>query len=134
MSRHTRTIEVRHPYVGEVPAELIQGFEAYKIDPEWQWVVVYEGHVVAQLLATNAHGLLHILRITSLPVAPRGWAVALFRRVLDDCLKLKMIGYLTFLGDATRAERRLMRIVSRQGGYLVPVSGVWAAGRLENHY
>jgi hypothetical protein len=130
----TLTIEVRHPYVNEVPAELLVGFEAFKIDPEWQWVLVSEGKVVAQVLGANTHGVLTIMRISALSSAPNGWALALMRSVLRDCQALGLIGFMTFLADNRRAERRLMRIVQRMGGYLIPVSGVWAAGRLETRY
>lgn len=130
----TRQIEVRHPYVGEVPSELLVGFEAFKIDPEWQWALVADGKVVAQLLGANTHGVLTIMRISALPNAPHGWALTLCRRVFKDCSALGMIGYMTFLADNRRAERRLMTIVSRAGGYLVPCTGVWAAGRLGVRY
>jgi hypothetical protein len=130
----TREIEVRHPYVGEVPPELLVGFEAFKIDPEWQWIAVADGKVVAQMLCANAHGVLMILRLTSLPDAPHGWAVALFRHVLSDCRELGMLGYMTFLSDDRRAERRLMTIVSRAGGYLKSCTGAWAVGRLDVGY
>jgi hypothetical protein len=130
----TTHIEVRHAYVGEVPQELLVGFEGFAIDPEWQWVLVSEGKIVAQLLAANMHGVLLILRVSSLPTAPRGWALTLFRRVLRDCSALGLIGFTTFLADNRPAERRLMRIVSRMGGYLIPCSGVWAAGRLDTRY
>src|SRR5262252_6636474 len=93
------TIEVRHPYVNEVPLSLIEGFEAFKIDPEWQWVVVADGAVKAQLLCAPAHGVLMMLRLTALPDAPDGWALAMFRHVLRDCRKLEMLGYMTFLED-----------------------------------
>ena len=130
----TSQIEVRHPYVGEVPAELLTGFEAFRIDAEWQWVLVCDGKIKAQLLAANTHGVLMILRLTALADAPHGWALAMFRRVLFDCRGLGMIGYTTFLSDATKAERSLMKIASRQGAYFVPVTGAWVAGRLDNGY
>src|ERR1700757_5150597 len=134
MSHTTRHLEVRHPYVAEVPAELLVGFEGFKIDAEWEWVLVADGKVVAQMLCAPMHGVLMIVRLTALPTAPHGWAVTLFRRVLKECHGLKMIGYTTFLSDATHAERRLMKIIARTGGYLVPVSGVWAAGRFDTRY
>ena len=127
-------IEVRHPYVGEVPPELIVGFESFKIDTEWQWVVVQEGKVVAQLLCAPAHGLLLMLRLTSLPTAPSNWPLLLFRKVFDECSKMGMLGFMAPLADDTKAQRRMMKMVSRMGGYLVPWSGVWAAGRLETKY
>ena len=130
----TRELAVRHPYVGEVPAELIAGFETFKIDPEWQWVLVSDGKIKAQMLCVNAHGVLMILRLTALPDAPRGWALALFRKVLKECQEQEMLGYMTFLEDGKKAERRLMTIISRAGGYLKPWSGVWAVGRFETGY
>lgn len=130
----TTSIDVRHPYVGEVPEELIVGFETRRIDPEWQWVLVEDDKVKAQLLCCNAHGVLMMLRITALPDAPEGWALKLFRKVLSDCADQGMLGYMTFLSDATKPERRLLTIAARQGAYVVPVSGSWIAGRMENGY
>jgi len=127
-------VQIRHPYVGEVPLELIVGFEAFKIDPEWQWVLVVDGKIKAQLLGANTHGVLTILRISSLPDAPNGWALTLCRKVLSDCKELGLIGFMTFLSDNRKTERRLMTIVQRMGGYLVPVSGAWATARLETRY
>src|ERR1700691_2852345 len=132
--KQTRQIEVRHPYVGEVPQELLVGFEAFKIDPEWQCVLVADGKVVAQALGANTHGVLTIMRISCLPEAPTAWALVLMRQVLKDCRELGLIGFMTFLADNRKAERRLMTIISRTGGYLVPSAGVWAAGRLETRY
>lgn len=130
----THTIDVRHPYVNEVPPELLVGFEAFKIDPEWQWVLVVDGKIMAQLLGANTHGVLTIMRLSGLPDAPQGWALMLCRRALKDSAAQGLIGFMTFLSDNRKAERRLMRIVHRMGGYLIPVSGVWAAGRLETRY
>ena len=127
--RTTHTVEVRHPYVGEVPAELMGGFEAFRIDPEWQWVLVSDGKIKAQMLCADTHGVLTIMRLSALPDAPHGWGVKLFRGVFAECKKLGLLGYITFLADDQRAERRLMSIVARSGGYLKPTSGVWAAGR-----
>jgi hypothetical protein len=127
-------LTIRHPYVGEVPAELLAGFEGFKIDPEWQWVVVVDGRVKAQMLCANAHGVLMILRLTALPDAPRGWALGFFRYILKECRELGLIGIMTSLSDDTKAQRRLMTIIQRNGGYLEPYSGVWAAMRPETRY
>lgn len=128
------TIEVRHPYVNEVPPDLVVGFEAFKIDSEWQWVMVVDGKVVAQLLAANTHGVLTIWRISSIPSAPPGWALTLCRKVFRECRDLGLLGYMTFLSDHRKSERRLMSIVSRAGGYLTPCTGAWAAGRFDTRY
>lgn len=127
-------LEVRHPYVGEVPAELMSGLEVFKIDPEWQWVAVVEGRVVAQLLAVNAHGVLLMLRLTALPDAPKTWAVNLFREVMREARAMGCIGFTTFLSDSRPHEIKLMKIVQRLGGYLEPVSGAWVAGSTEISY
>ena len=127
-------VTVRHPYVGEVPPELMRGFEAWKIDPEWQWVAVSEGNVVAQLLTAPMHGMLYLMRLTALPGAPHGWAVRLFRQMLRDGRERGLIGYFVLLQDNSPGQRRMMRIVQRHAGYLEPVTGVLAAGRLEVTY
>jgi hypothetical protein len=127
-------LQVRHPYVGEVPAELLVGFEARMIDPEWQWVLVHEGKVVVQMLCAPAHGMLMILRLTALPEAPHGWGVRFFRYVLKEAQERGLIGYETFLSDENEAEQRLMTIIQRAGGWLIPSSGVWACGSVIQGY
>jgi hypothetical protein len=89
---------------------------------------------VAQMLCANTHGVLTIMQLSSLPTAPRGWALAMIRRVFAECHSLGIIGYMAFLTDTKKPERRLMTIVSRAGGYLIPTSGAWAVGRLETRY
>jgi hypothetical protein len=127
-------IEVRHPYVGEVPAELVVGFEALKIDAEWQWVAVADGRVVAQMLTAPMHGILCILRLTAFADAPRGWAVRLFRAALAEARAAGMIGYVSFLSDQNPQERKLMRIVQYSGGMLLPATGAWGFGSTEVKY
>lgn len=112
----------------------MRGFEAWKIDLEWQWVAVHEGRIVAQLLAAPMHGMLYLMRLTALPEAPKTWAVKLFRQMLRDGREAGLIGYLVLLQDSTPEQRRMMRIVQRHAGYLEPVTGVLAAGRLESTY
>lgn len=131
---HIREIQVRHPYVNEVPAELLAGIEAFKIDPEWQWCLTVDGKIVAQILCANAHGVLMILRLTALKDAPHGWALTMFRRVFKDCSDLGLIGYITMLADSKRPECRLMTMIARSGGYLTPFTGVMAAGRFDIGY
>ncbi len=127
-------ITVRHPYVNEVPAELMAGFEAYCIDPEWQWVLVVDGKVVAQMLTAPMHGLLALLRLTAFNEAPVGWLVRFFREVLADARRQGLIGYVTFLNDSNPQERKLMRIVQHSGGMLLPATGAWGFGSTEVKY
>ena len=128
-------VTVRHPYVGEVPPELMVGFEAFSIDPQWQWVAVVDGQIKAQVLCANAHGLLFILRLTALPDAPRGcWLIGLLREVLREAKAQGCLGYVTFLSDQNPHEAQLLRIVQRIGGMLMPQSGAWAFGSVETRY
>jgi hypothetical protein len=129
----TKQISVRHPYVGEVPEELIVGFEALKIDQEWQWVAVYDGKVVAQMLCAPMHGLLGIMRLTAFSDAPKGWALRLFREALGEAKEAGMLGYMTFLSDRNPQEQKLMRIIQKQG-MLIPASGAWGFGSTEVKY
>ena len=127
-------ITVRHPYVGEVPVELITGFEALPLDRQWQWVLIHDGKVKAQMLCANAHGLLLIIRLTALKDAPAGWAVRFFREVMRDARAMGCIGFTTFLSDQNPQEVKLMRIVQRLGGMLNPQTGAWVAGSTEIGY
>lgn len=132
--KQTHEIEVRHPYVGEVPVELVAGFETLKIDTEWQWVVVCDGKVVAQMLCAPMHGIMAILRLTAFKDAPHNWTLRLFRQALTEARGEGMIGYATFLSDANPQEVKLMKIIQRSGGMLLPQSGAWGFGSSEVHY
>jgi hypothetical protein len=127
-------ISVRHPYRGEVPQELMRGFEAFSIDLEWQWVVVADGQVKAQILCTNAHGLLFILRLTALKDAPHAWLFRLLREVFREAKAQGCLGYVTFVCDQNPPEIKLMRLVQKAGGMLMPQSGAWAFGSIETRY
>ena len=126
--------EVRHPYVHEVPDELMSGFEVFRIDPEWQWIMLADGEVVAQMLCVNMHGMLGIVRLTAKSNAPRSWLVRFLRSVLAEAKNYGLGGYLTFLSDSSPSEVKLMQIVQRSGGVLFPSSGAWACGKLEIGY
>lgn len=130
----TLQLEVRHPYVGEVPTELMAGFEALKIDPEWQWVLVVDGKVEAQMLCAPMHGLLVILRVVAFKEAPRSWLVKFLRRVMEEAKGLGLLGYVTFLSDLNPQERKLMKIIQHSGGLLIPASGAWGVGSTEVRY
>lgn len=128
-------IEVRTRYLGEpIPVELMVGLEAFQIIEDWQWVVLHEDRIVAQILTAPAHGLLLLLRMMSLPSAPEGWAVLALRRVLADAKARGLIAYLVLLEDARPQEVKLMRIVQKAGGILRPVCGVMGVGSTEVRY
>lgn len=128
-------VEVRRRYPGEeMPAELMSGLEVFYIVEEWQWVVEYEGKIVAQILTAPLHGLLLLLRMISLPEAPPLWLVLALRRILADAKARGLFGYLILLEDVRPNEVKMMRLAQRGGGMLRPFSGVLAFGSTEFKY
>lgn len=129
------TLQIRNRYSGEViPEELMSQLEAMTVDPEWQWIAEYDGKIVGQILAVNAHGMLLVLRITATKEAPKYWTVIGLRKVLRDARERGCIGYLCFLDDRQPQEVKMMRMIQKQGGVLLPVCGVWAAGSTDCGY
>lgn len=128
-------IEVRPRYPGEdIPAELMVGIEPFHIVESWQWVVEYEDKIVAQILTAPAHGLLILLRMMSVPDAPASWLVLALRRILADAKERGLFGYVVLLQDSRPREAKLMRIVQKNGGMLIPFSGALAFGSTETKY
>lgn len=127
----TGTITIRHPYKGEILPEMNSGFEMLSPDPDWQWLAEHEGKVVGQLIGVNAHGLFLMLRMVVLDSAPNITTRMLLHAALEESHDKGCLGYTTFLTDGAPQEVKLMRIVLRSGGYLMPNSGAWAVGRME---
>jgi hypothetical protein len=131
---HVTEQTIRHPYVNEVPADLMRGFEAYRIDPEWQWVLIVDGYVKAQMLCANVHSVLYILRLIAFPDAPHGWLAAMLRHVMAEARQAGCIGFISFLSDKNPAEVKLMRIVQRAGGFVLATTGAMVAGSTDIKY
>lgn len=128
-------LEIRPRNEGEeVPAELMVGLEPFQIVELWQWVVLDDNKIVAQVLTAPAHGVLILLRMMSLPEAPKGWLVLALRRILTNAKALGLIGYMVLLQDSKPQEVKMMRIVQKSGGMLLPFSGVIAVGSSEVKY
>lgn len=117
-----------------IPEELMDGLEAYRIDPDWQWVVEYDGYIVAQVLGCYAHGIVILLRMSATKDAPKIWAVVALRQVLKDCRERGCIGFMTMLEDSKPLEVKLMRIVQKLNGYVKPFYGAIVAGSTELKY
>jgi hypothetical protein len=129
------TLQIRNRYPGEViPSELMENLGSMTVDPEWQWLAEYDGKIVGQILGVNAHGILMLIRITATPEAPKYWPVLGLRKVLADARERGCIGYLCFLDDRQPQEVKMMRMIQKQGGILLPVIGVWAAGSTDCGY
>lgn len=128
-------VEVRLRYRNEeIPAELMVGIEPFHIVEDWQWVILHEDRIVAQILTAPAHGLLLFLRMMSLPEVPPLWLVLALRRIMADAKARGLFGYLTLLQDSKPKEVKMMRLVQRAGGMLLPFSGVLAFGSTEIKY
>lgn len=131
----TDNLVVRLPTVFDsLPQELMDGLEAYRIDPDWQWVVEHDGKIVAQILACYAHGITILLRMSATKDAPKSWAVVALRQLLRDCRERGCIGFMTMLEDDKKQEVKLMRIVQKLGGYIRPFYGAVVAGTTDLKY
>lgn len=104
------------------------GFEDLTLNPRWVWIVEHKGRPVVILITINAHGLLILLRIGAIPEAPLHWPLVLFPQVFAEAKARGCKGYYTFLDDRQPTEVKLMRIVLRTEGALLPAYGAWAVG------
>jgi hypothetical protein len=128
-------IEVRPRYPGEeIPGELMVGLEAYQIVEDWQWLVIHEGRIVAQVLTAPMHGMLIFLRMMSVKEAPPTWLVLALRRIMADARVRGLFGWAILLSDSKSHEAKLMHMTQRAGGVMLPFSGVVAVGSTEWRY
>lgn len=138
MSARARTaaaITIRHPRAGEsVPESLLAGCEIFAKQPEHVWLAEQSGSIIGLLLTAELAGLLLLLRINSVPDSPSNWTVILLRQVLREASARGYMGFLTLLQDTKPQEVKLMRIVQRNGGVLMPFSGAIAFGKVETGY
>jgi hypothetical protein len=114
------------------PALRLHGFPF--LDPEWCWVVEYEGRAIALTVCSFAHGMLIFWRILSTPEAMcvcRSWFYRALPIVLDNARQRGCVGYLTMLEDHHPACVKIARIVARTGGVLVPFIGTLGAALIK---
>lgn len=98
-------------------------------DPLHTWVAIRDAEIVGVLISGEMQSMLLLIRIAAVPTAPPLTSMLLLRRAFSDARRRGLLGYLTFLSDSAAAESKLMRIVQRASGSLMPVSGVWAYGK-----
>lgn len=98
-------------------------------DPRYTWVAIRDAEIVGVLIAGELQRMLLLIRIAATPSAPPTTSMLLLRRAFSDARRRGLLGYLTFLSDSAAAEVKLMRIVQRGHGSLLPSSGVWAYGK-----
>lgn len=106
------------------------GWEQLPLDPEWTWVSENSHGINGLLIAGYCFPFLLLLRIAVTSTAPPSTPLVLLRQALREARRRGLVGYLTFLEDSAAAEGKLMRIVQRADGEMLPASGVWAFGRL----
>lgn len=108
------------------------GFEHLPLEAEWCWIAEIDQQPSAVLIGGQAHGLFLLFRLivvapsSSIPSLP----LLLLRRAFRDAKERGCLGFLTVLDDAKPAEVKLMRLILRQGGSLIPHNGAYGAGRL----
>lgn len=98
-------------------------------DPLYTWVAIRDAEIVGVLISGEMQSMLLLIRIAAVPTAPPLTSMLLLRRAFSDARRRGLLGYLTFLSDSAAAESKLMRIVQRASGSLMPVSGAWAYGK-----
>lgn len=98
-------------------------------DPRYTWVAIQDAAIIGVLIAGELSRMLLLIRISVTPSAPPLTSMLLLRRAFSDARRRGLLGYLTFLSDSAAAEVKLMRIVQRSQGRLLPSSGVWAYGK-----
>lgn len=104
------------------------GLDNLPLDCEWTWVAIRDAQIIGILCAAPVLGLLWLLRISVTPDSPPAAPMLLLRRAFRDARRRGLLGYVTFLSDSAAAESKLMRIVQRAQGNLLPASGAWAFG------
>ena len=132
----TTTLNIRLRHRGEIlPDGLKTEFELLgQVDHNWHWLIEHNGEVIAQILASNCHGMLLILRMTRIPVTtfiPPTWAMLALRRVLRDAKERGCLGFMVMLEDRHPVEAKLMRIAQKAGAIIQPFYGAVIAGSVE---
>lgn len=123
------SITIRHPGALEyLPTELVGDLNSFTIDRNWQWIAIHSGKIVGQILACPMHGILQFIRISTTSDAPKTWVLVALRQVLAEASSRGLVGYTCFLDDRHPMEVKIMRLVERHGGKMIPSSGVWVAG------
>jgi len=103
--------------------------EQLPLDPSHTWVAIRDAQIIGVLIAGELQSMLLLIRISVVPSAPPLTSMLLLRRAFSDARRRGLLGYLTFLSDSAAAETKLMRIVQRSRGDLLPVSGAWEFGK-----
>lgn len=112
------------------PESLRPGMNFPKLDPRWAWGAYVAGECVAVLLAADVHGVVFFLKLNALENVEGAVIVKLLREATKQLRERGYSSFITFLDASKAKELKLARIVQRFGGFLLPISGFWAMGKL----
>jgi hypothetical protein len=110
-------VSVRNPLPGEqLSPELLSGLAfAPHLDLDWVWLLELDEEPVACCITSPMHGALLLIRVASLPRAPRLWFLMLMRTVFEEAKSRGLKGWLTMMEASRKPEIRLARIARRHG-------------------
>jgi hypothetical protein len=103
-----------------IPAELEAGFDLLgQLDPDWVWVLAQDEKIKGVLIASPAHGVAMIWRITVAKDASQMALFKLLRAFLRDARSRGLRGYLTIVSPSSESQKRLTGIFEKAGGQVV---------------
>ena len=87
------------------------------VQPEWIWLAYnrYDDKPLAMLVTAPAHGIVMLLRIYSVKVAPKSVMVGLLRRSLAAMSSRGYTRWVSFLDEARATEASLIDIAIKAG-------------------
>lgn len=93
-------------------------------DPDWVWVEVKDGSIIAALFVAPCHGMVNFIHL-------KGTAtMRLLRRVVRDCRKRGYQGYYSALDPSRPEEEKLMEIMQKGSAYVYPGLHIVVGGLL----
>lgn len=116
--RRERARQLRHE--DTIPSSLEAAFDIlHQLDPQWVWVLDDCGVITGVLVASPAHGMAVIWRISISPSASHVAPVRLLRVFLRDIRRRGMRGYMTVVNLNSSTQAQLARIIERSGGKVI---------------
>lgn len=100
------------------------------MDKEWIWVgySYSTDEPIAILVAAPMQGVAMLLRLFVKDSASSHVLVGLFRKSLADICNRGYTRYAVFLGDDNKAKAKLLRLVNKAGGEVIPGTFIMAHG------
>lgn len=110
-------MKVRNLILGEeLPPELVTGYEKGQCDPDWIWVIDYNGKPVGILVTAPAHVAVILLRLVMAEGAPPTAAGILLAEAFKEMRARSYSGYILWLGETNSVETQILHLVEATGG------------------